>query len=214
MYYKLWPENPFKFVIPYNDKAPYFIKEKFGDNIRFIKTPKSIRETMDVLLSQYDNNTWVYWCIDDKYVTNIKITNHHHCMSMIENIKDKSVCSISLCKTNKTKKGAMFITDKYCGRYNMSDKKQFWAHKFVRIKLLKEFFKNVPKELVLAKSMDNILRKFSTEYKFYTSDYNCISFGESTKGGRATRGFIKSMHKHNIFNHYEIIKSGVVDEIK
>ena len=38
-YQHLWPSNKLKFVIPYNEKYPQFLEDKWGDKVEFVKPP-------------------------------------------------------------------------------------------------------------------------------------------------------------------------------
>src|SRR5947208_9104041 len=61
-YAVLWPDHPFVFRVPYQR-----LRGPATDRLEFRRTPENIRATVLELLSDLDDEEWVYWCIDDKY---------------------------------------------------------------------------------------------------------------------------------------------------
>src|SRR5690606_9760749 len=65
-YMRHWPSNPFRFVVPYQQSTA--LDDKYGELVELVRTPSDIKGTMMTLLKRYDDEDWLYWCIDDKYL--------------------------------------------------------------------------------------------------------------------------------------------------
>src|SRR6266536_3651874 len=60
-YRAVWPSHPFTFHVPYL-RCPLG-----GERVEARQCPEAVRATVLGLLAGFDDETWVYWCIDDKY---------------------------------------------------------------------------------------------------------------------------------------------------
>ena len=60
-YDAVWPSHPFAFHVPFQQRPLP------GVRIAARQTPEAIRGTVLGLLQEFDDETWIYWCIDDKY---------------------------------------------------------------------------------------------------------------------------------------------------
>ena len=65
-YAKLWPDNPFEYLVPLNDPAAGGVLVQ-GAPVRFVASPSPVRETMAALLGEVRDDEWVFWAIDDRY---------------------------------------------------------------------------------------------------------------------------------------------------
>jgi len=54
-YQHLWPSNQLKFLIPYNEKYPKFLEDKWGEKVEFVKTPVEFKKCYNSLLSSFIN---------------------------------------------------------------------------------------------------------------------------------------------------------------
>ena len=69
MYMDLWPECPYHFYIPWNQREPkYFISKP---NVTLVQCSSRIMPTMQALLANVEDDDWVYWCIDDRFPVSI-----------------------------------------------------------------------------------------------------------------------------------------------
>ncbi|NER39631.1 MAG: hypothetical protein F6J93_37800 [Oscillatoria sp. SIO1A7] len=201
-YQNLWPSNPFTFRVPYQ-VYPHFLKEKYGDKIELVASPKQIKPTVEKLLEDLPDSEWVYWCIDDKYLLEIKekkVTDIYH---WVKNIQDPKIGSVMFSRSrnllkrqnlnyNKTIRGpenTVFIQ-----RWNYA---QIWLHQFVRVKVLKTLFAGFPDRDFAAKEMDRLKReqKVPRNQELYVAKKNMVIFGESTSRGQLTKNCVESFQK-------------------
>lgn len=201
-YERIWPNNPFTFRVPYNHTYPGFIKSKFGDKVELINTDIKIKDTVLKLIEDIDDEEWIYWCIDDRYLIGVKeeIINF-----LFNKVKDnEEINGIDF----RGKRGA-------CGGghwgqiegYNFIKRKnyrQIWSHQFMRCKCLRYLFENMPK-IRVAKNMDvhvkNVIKlpfhnMILMDYRKH--DRKIFETGESTKGGEIVYKCLKSLEKYEI----------------
>lgn len=204
-YQRIWPNNPFEFRVPYQ-KYPKFLKVKYGDKIELIKTKKSIKATVDALLKDIEDEAFVYWCIDDKYLIKANQNKLNEIVHFVNRIKDPKISGILFCRCRglispryldyKSKIGKperlIFIQRK--------DYSQIWIHQFLRAKVLKQLFESFPDEPFMAKQMDHFIsrKKLSPDSQLYVSGKNFAIFGESTSRGRLTLNCVQSMKAYGL----------------
>jgi len=61
-YDRLWPDHPFVFHVPYQELGGVDTEQ-----VKYFPTPSDIKGTVLRLLTQIDEEEWIYWCVDDKY---------------------------------------------------------------------------------------------------------------------------------------------------
>ena len=147
-YMELWPDCPFTFRIPWNEKSPTFFENK--SNVELIQCDKHIRLTAEALLGDIDDDEWVYWCIDDRfpiYINTDKINTFHENVTGLEELdyvkafNHKYVCTRGGSKTIKPQplRTGRNITD------NLAVQKTgpewgFYMHHYCRARVLKSVF--------------------------------------------------------------------------
>jgi len=206
-YNNMWPAHPFVFYIPFQhiDVKNYF-EAKYGNQVQLIKTPSDIVRTMRVLLDNIQDNEWIYWCMDDRYPIQIKQTKMHQIYNWIQTIKDTEVSGVRCINypfgrmpeniyyfknSINAPFGMKFLKRK--NNYNM-----IWAHQFLRSKVLKRLFSEIPLDLKAAKDMDYIVEKLQlpNDQKLYVLNSNIISLGESSSRGKITQNCYDSLIKN------------------
>ena len=70
-YEKLWPDNPFVFIIPFQKLKTAFSIDK--SKYKLIQTPPDIKSTVLELLSEINDEEIIYWCMDDRYPITLDI---------------------------------------------------------------------------------------------------------------------------------------------
>ncbi|PHV64316.1 hypothetical protein [Cyanobacterium aponinum] len=200
-YQNLWPSHPFTFRVPYQT-YPSSLKEKYGDYIELIPSPKQIKLTVKTLLEDLPDSEWIYWCIDDKYLVQIEEEKVNEITHHIQRIQDPQICGVSFCRArglmnlNKNKNNTIRLSNniELIQRvyYN-----QIWFHQFLRVKVLKDLFAIFPDHDFKAKEMDQFKHgvKVPPEQKLYVSNKNMVIFGESTTRGKLTKNCVSSMEK-------------------
>ena len=207
-YDKLWKSNPFVFRIPWNDEYPTFLEERFGDKVEFKKTPIEFKETIYELISDLDEDEWIYWCTDDSYPITLDEEKANKTYEWVKTVDDSVL-------------GVMFFYGEQDRNNNIANKvddvveydgiKFFrkrwityqWQHQFFRVKVLRQMFDSLdePNEDLdyipekyskyLAKQLDVIMsRKKANSFwnlihdgKWYVISKNIETFGESTSRG-------------------------------
>ncbi len=62
-YQALWSDHPFTFRVPWQEHRPTFASFPIDP----VRTEVGIRQTVLTLLEDIDDETFIYWCIDDKF---------------------------------------------------------------------------------------------------------------------------------------------------
>ncbi len=196
-YDQVWPNHPFKFRIPY--------QEKIGiDDSRheFIKTPLDIKNTILSLVSDLPDEEWVYWSIDDKYPIELNINELTNLYTLIKSGKMNEIDSIQFChkKSPLPERNNQTFEDRNGNIYfKKNDYRQFWIHRFTKVKVIRSVFERFPDVIPNAKFMDSIIVNlaFPADQSFYITAKNFAYFGESGVGGVLTRNCYESMRNND-----------------
>src|SRR5439155_26127859 len=62
-YDRLWPDHPFVFQVPYQE-----LGGTDTDRIKYLTGPSHVKGTVLHILGEIDDEEWIYWCIDVKYL--------------------------------------------------------------------------------------------------------------------------------------------------
>jgi hypothetical protein len=198
-YEKVWPNNPFVFYIPYQNQTIC----KPEENKVYIQTPTSFKSTVLGLLKGIPDEEWVYWCIDDKYPIKLKDEIFEYVYEHLNAIPE-SIASLLLCRTKK------LLLDEYVKDYQLPQLQlevleritlhQFWAHQFIRAKLLRRIFEGMPDVIEMPTNMVKHLHniKLFDHEKLLVSYTNNIVFGESTAKRVLTENCYKSLQEFGL----------------
>ena len=180
-YQNVWPNNPFVFHIPYQD--PKICVP--ASNKVYTETPASFRLTVLGLLNNIPAEEWVYWCVDDKYPIKINTSIFDHIYNSLNSLPS-DIASVLLCRAKK------LLQDEYVKEFQYPQLQieflervtfhQFWAHQFIRVKLLRRIFNAMPDTIEMPTDMVKHLHKIQLfpHEKLLVSKVNNIVFGEST----------------------------------
>jgi len=77
---------------------------------------------------------------------------------------------------------------------------QIWIHQFLRAKVLRYFFSNMPDLVASAKAMDTLKEHIIklADHRLFVTKENFAIFGESTQNGRITRNCYDSFRQVGI----------------
>lgn len=219
-YMHLWPDNPFTFLVPYQN-YPFHLKKKYGNKIHLIPSNSDIKSTLKALLWYTKEGEWLYWCMDDRYPVELDTERLKTKYHWINNLNNENVCGIlftySMSKFTKGyvhKKSKIYDPEnhKYVELVNYS---HFWYHQFLRSRILSRFAECLPDSMQQAKQMDAIKDSLALagNDKRYVATNRLVSFGESTNRGKITLNCVKSMERHQLdipsgfpVLHKEIVK--------
>ena len=195
MYRKLWPDNPFNFRIPYQELAG-----NNEHNREYISCPADIKGTVLCLLSDLDDDEWVYWCIDDKYPVQLDVPGIRSIMEWIRAVDDTSVSGVLCCRPGKLMKQKRLTNEvmqlqngtRLLGRINY---KSIWIHQFLQVKVLRHLFKSFPDVIPDAKTMDHLKNWIEkpTDQRLFVTDHSLAIYGESTLRGVLTQNCYQSL---------------------
>ena len=201
-YSVLWPDNPFTFVIPFQDNSTI---NSHGQRIELVNCKREIVPTVLCLLDTVGEEEWVYWCIDDKFLINIDKSAASSISHFVENISDRRVTGFCFCR-------ARFLLDpehvaevRNCPEHSpfslvrRLNYNHIWLHQFIRASSLRSLFLRFPKRDFQAIEMDTFTRQGPDAWKvpddeiMYVTKENLMTFGESTVQGKMTRGCLDNM---------------------
>ena len=190
-YARLWPGHPFDFQIPYQEERGEDTARR-----RFVRTPRDIKATVLALLDGFDDEEWVYWCIDDKYPVQLDLEVVAPLADGLGTAWAADMDGLLFCRVRQTlhDPAAALLphsrTDA-AGRVFLERRSwfQIWLHQFLRVKVLRGLFGRFPDEIGSAKAMDDLKWEIPKppEHRLFVTEQNHAAFGESTKAGQITR---------------------------
>ena len=194
-YDRLWPDHPFVFHVPYQELGGLDT-----ERVKYLAAPSDIKGTILHMLTEIDDEEWIYWAVDDKYPIQLvtdKIT------SLISHaMRSPEVDGLLFCRCRATLNNPRLTLyarkiknpfgDVYLERKAWF---QIWIHQILRAKVLRHLFLHLPDHIPSAKAMDefkNDVPKLS-EHRLFVTKENFAVFGESTRGGVITQNCYESM---------------------
>lgn len=195
-YDQLWRHHPFRFRIPYQT-----LEGASCSNSQYVRTPIAIKETVLTLLSDLDDDEWIYWCIDDKYPIALDLTRIQGAMDWLLRHSDEcEVSGLLFCRCR-----SLLRSDNLTG-HHLTDRRgnvllerrayhQIWIHQFLRVKVLRYLFESFPDDIASAKSMDALLLDTPKplSHRIFVTKDNLAIFGESTSRGEITKNCYQSI---------------------
>jgi hypothetical protein len=198
-YEKLWPKNPFIFYIPYQLKH-----EENTSKCTYIKSPLAIKGTVLELLSNFSDNEWIYWCIDDKYPIKFDIEIMKAVIHWIQFENNSDISGLLLCRTRRLlDPNNLNARTLKIGEYNFLERKtyhQMWIHQFFRVKVIRSIFERFPEVIPKAKDMDAYQDSLliCPDHQIFVVEKNTAVFGESTVNGKITKNCFESINQKNM----------------
>lgn len=201
-YEQLWPNHPFTFRVPYqSEEVKEYFEEKFGSKVEMIKSPSGIVDTMFALSDDLDENEWVYWCMDDRYLIQSNIEEFEKAYRLTQSSESSDISGICLGNSPncwlsehkydnhhsiKTSEGQLF--------HRRKDYLMIWYHQYLRVRVVRDFFSLFPRQMKQAKEMDYIKDKshLPDTQKLYFLDKNVAIYGESTNRGKIVKNTVES----------------------
>ena len=203
-YEQVWPDHPFEFRIPYQELG--------GNNTARAEyihargsTPAEIPDMILDLISDLHDDDWLYWCLDDKYPIQLVIDKIEGLMRFAQSSPD--VSGLLFCRTRFLKdRPDLALSD---GRLTTPGGEillertgwyQIWIHQLLRVKVLRYFFANMPRNITTAKSMDPLKDAMPKPagFRLFVTEANYAVFGESTHRGRITDNCLASLKETGV----------------
>lgn len=200
-YRNVWPGAPFIFRIPYQGSDPVPEASRYGFLVEGVPVAAPIQQTLEGLLRGYNDEDWIYWCMDDRYPLELDVGAM--CNIARWALRENPPVDGLLCTRSPRDwrlsgaylwrhrligpGGRVFLRKKHYG--------SIWSHQFLRVKVLRSLFSEFPKELKQAKEMDHYLfqAKLPPEYRLYVAQRSLGLFAESASRGALTANCVKSM---------------------
>jgi hypothetical protein len=200
-----WPTHPFTFRVP-DGEAARRLERRHRGRVELLPTGEGeergrFRAAVLGLLDGLADDDWVYWCIDDKYVTWIDAPLAQAVAELLPAIDDRWVSGLSFARARHLAALRSPTGERLQhGPLNFdrrADFRQIWLHQFLRAKVLRSLFGGFPERIESAKEMDALHRqaRLPDDQRLYVLDRNAVVFGESTSRGRLTANCAASMRR-------------------
>lgn len=196
-YETVWPSHPFTFHVPYQERP---LGATAGcSRIEPRRTHAPIRATVLDLLAEFDDQAWVYWCIDDKYPIEFAQPAVAQLAEAVSSDPLPGIDGLSCCRCRKLLLPQHLTGERRVGPGGMAllgrnDYSQIWLHQFLRVKVLRHLFLHLPERVDEAKALDSLKYGVALppDHRLYVVETNLAVFGESTLGGRMTANCVAS----------------------
>ena len=196
-YHDIWPDHPFTFRVPYQDKNRCIPNGR----VEFIESPPAIKASVLTLLHDLPDEEWVYWCIDDKYPIQLKINNITNIYHSIINHEIENINAILFCRVRRMLDPAYVTASLEMARKERLLERmayhQIWIHQFIQVKVLRYLFTCFPDIIQNAKDMDDLKDELVKPYnhRLFVTETNYSVFGESLISGNITSNCLKSLYE-------------------
>ncbi|MDO6564784.1 hypothetical protein Q4488_15475 [Amphritea sp. 1_MG-2023] len=200
-YEKLWPQHPFIFQVPYQDIEPTILSDK----VDYIKCPSDIKGTVLTLLKDLDDETLVYWCIDDKYPIYLNVHEIEKIHSDVCQQDNGGIDGVLFCRCRGMLERKNLVKKSFFSRredvlIERKNYQQIWLHQYLKVKVIRNLFKAFPDSISTAKVMDSYKDQLEkpADQRIYVTRDNFATFGESTSRGVVTENCFNSMKNHGV----------------
>ena len=199
-YARLWPDHPFVFRIPFQELAA---ANSAREN--YIHTPPDIKATVLQLIGDLDDEEWIYWCADDKYPIRLVTEKFTQLFSYVREQSNISGLLCCRCRVTLDRPDLSILPYEQttpAGDMLLERRKwyQIWIHQFLRVKVLRYFFTNMPVGVSNAKVMDELKNEIPKpdEIRLFVTKENYAIFGESTQRGAITANCYRSIRQSGL----------------
>jgi len=199
-YERIWPDHPFRFRIPYQH-----LRGPDSERIEYIDSPPEIAATVLRLIDDIEDEEWVYWCSDDKYPIRFIVEKVKELLDYA--LSASEISGLLFCRTRVTLDKPELsllpyqrVTSSGDVLFERNGWYQIWIHQFLRAKVLRSLFSQLPLEVPSAKALDRLKDQVAkpNEYRLFVTEQNFAIFGESTKRGLITRNCLESIAQTDI----------------
>ena len=195
-----WPDHPFEFVVPFQDPS----HAADSPRRRLVRSRPGIRDTILTLIGDLPDDAWVYWCIDDKYPIELRTDRIARIAAAIRAGVPDRVSGILCCRARRMLDPAFLSGERLSlGGETLLRRvafQQIWIHQFVRVKVLRHLFRELPCANVTPPMLE--AHKDQTplpgDHALFVTQENLATFGESTHSGVLTSNCVASMKRIGI----------------
>jgi hypothetical protein len=198
-----WPHHPFVFRLPQGSAAES-LAQLHPNSVSLHPTEEGegrgrFKASVLGLLAGVDDEDWVYWCLDDKYVTRMNVSVARRLARALPQVAG-DVAGLSFARArslmnpeNLAPEEALQIQGmQFLRRLSYT---QIWLHQFLRAKVLRHLFGGFPDVVANAKDMDELINhaQLPDDHRLYVISRNAVQFGESTTRGKITANCAASL---------------------
>ncbi len=202
-YQSLWPDHPFVFRLPQGSAAETLAKHR-PNAVSLHPTEEGegrgrFKASVLGLLAGVDDEDWVYWCLDDKYVTRMNVSVARRVARALPQVAP-NVAGLSFARARSLMNPENLAPDESIQINGMqflrrNSYAQIWLHQFLRAKVLRHLFAGFPDVVPNAKDMDELINRadLPDDHRLFVISRNAVQFGESTSRGKITANCAKSL---------------------
>jgi hypothetical protein len=200
-YQALWPDHPFQFLVPYQENRKIDARAD-KKRVTLIPSPPEIAATVLTLLEGMNGDSFVYWCIDDKFPLRLNKSFLQDafdiCIEGAESTqidgflftRDRSLIDYPDITRSKVRFSGL-------SSFGVNTNNQFWLHQIVRVSRLRSFFLSLP-SIRSAKEMDLHVSNLDHPKNLYVTKANALILAESTSRGLVTKQGLASCRARKI----------------
>lgn len=204
--------NCFEFVMPINSELSrsYFENQ---NNVKCLISQSDILSSMQTVLQECSDEEWVYWAIDDRFLTDVELSKFKIIFEGIEAGLFDFANGIklinwreTLTENSKVVGDLIFIKQQPKGMFG------FWHHQFIKAKVLKQaFFEQNTLNI-------NNIREFNNHYQrldylpflenIFVCQSNVIALEEPLWNGKLTKNGMENLEHYNCkVPDYDVVDS-------
>jgi len=203
-YLKHWKDCPLIFKIPYqSEETKQFFENRYGSQrVELIKSPSGIVDTINTLLSDIDDDEWMYWCLDDRYVTEMDSVAYNTVFNYIVSGKPSTKEAAFMMNNKSIHKSPRYLfphsmdmnIDKLIFRRRRTYR-MIWGHQFCRAKVIRTMFSYVDPNVKTAKPMDHMVHTHLPldNQHLFIINRSKGEYGESTSKGKVNKNTVESL---------------------
>jgi hypothetical protein len=194
-YQSLLPEHRFKFFVPYQERKTFAL-----DDVMWVASPPDIKGTVLALLSPFEDNQWVYWCMDDRYPKSLRPREFQQIERLLEDGLATGIGAIlfapRMLKTKSEWFNRIRLSSQTGPKLSLIPRANWstiWMHQYLRAGVIRHLFSYMPDEIPTAVLMDSYLSRIPLPKTqvLYRTFFNRSVFGESSTGGKPTINFLE-----------------------
>ena len=209
-YQELWTTNNLIFRIPWNNNFPKFIADEWGDKVEFVKTPVEFKPTIEGLLSDIEDDEWIYWATDDSYLVEINQQAADLVREFVEVNTNDNIWSVIFYngqydishRTVNFNEYLQYKGLKLCHKNKITYQ---WQHQFCRSKVIKTMFDCLD-EPEFPKQMDHMQKEEKSKSfwnliekgMWLVTENNSVVMAEPTTRGKLTKNGYESFKNYGL----------------
>jgi len=216
-YQSLLPEHHFDFCVPYQQQTTFEL-----DDVTWVVSPADIKGTVLALLQPFEDNQWVYWCMDDRYPKSLLPGEFHQIERLIEEGLAPEIGAIlfapRMFKTKADWFNRIRVSSQTGPKLTLIPRANWstiWMHQYIQAGVIRHLFSYMPDEIPSAVLMDSYLSRIPLPKTqvLYRTFFNRSVFGESSSRGKPTVNFLEDTGQSLWDLPAEIAERGIASRV-